>query len=222
MKKAFVVLFVLAISFASVAQTTDGQQGQNYSLFAGREKYGWIEGKAGRAFLQAVEGQGEDAQVFYGGAGVGFGVAMNNTRIGIGAAFECVDENAKARIEDKMYAFPIFLELRQYFGRDASHGFFVGAKGGWVLGGKRSYPIQKTLEENEVLQGTYTVSVRGPYVEAMAGYHFRQFDFFVAYDYRAVKYEKYYIYSSNATANYDESWKRNLHAITGGVCFRLF
>ena len=222
MKKAFVVLFVLAISFASVAQTTEGQQGQKRSLFAGREKYGWIEGKAGRAFLQAAEGHGDAAQVFYGGAGVGFGVVINNTKVGIGAAFECVDENAEALIQDKMYSFPVFIELRQYFGRDSSHGFFVGAKGGWALGGKRSYPVQKTLEENEILQGNFKVSTQGPYVEAMVGYHFRQFDFFVAYDYRAVKFEKYYIYGSNATANYDESWKRNMHAVMGGLSFRLF
>lgn len=222
MKKAFVVLFIMVFSFASVAQTTGDQQGKNRGLFAGREKYGWIEGKVGRAFLQAAEGRGETVQVFYGGAGVGFGVVMNNTKVGIGAAFECVDENAEARIQDKMYAFPVFIELRQYFGRDSSRGFFVGAKGGWVLGGKRSYPIQKILEENELLQGNYTVSTQGLYVEAMAGYHFRQFDFFVAYDYRAVKFETDYVYSSNATANYDDSWKRNMHAVMGGVSFRLF
>lgn len=204
MKKAFVVLLFVAMSIAGVAQTTEEQPGQKRGLFSGREKYGWIEGKLGRAFTQMGEESAEGTQVFYGGAGLGVGVAMNNTRFGIGAAFECVD------LLDKSYSFPLFVELRQYFGKNPSSRFFVGAKGGWILGGRKSFLIQKEEEE-----GIAVRSMQGPYGEVMAGYQFQRFDFFVSYNYRAVQYNTNYP-SSN------ESWKRNMHVVMGGLSFRIF
>ena len=215
MKKAFVVLFVMAMSLIAVAQTPENHSSSSQSLFVGREKYVLVEAKLGRAFVQGGEETGDGAHVFYGGAGAGFGFVLNNTRVGIGGAFECVD------LLDKSYSFPLFLELRHYIGRDSSRGFLIGAKGGWILGGKRSFSTVKPYGEEELL-GTTTRSLQGPYVEAIIGYHFREFDFFVAYNYRVVNYDTNYIYSSNAYYNFDESWKKNLHVIMGGVSYRLF
>ena len=216
MKKAFVFLFVMAMSLVTVAQTPENYSSPKQSLFVGREKYVLVEGKLGRAIVQGGEETGDGAHVFYGGAGVGFGFVLNNTMVGLGGAFECVD------LLDKSYSFPLFLELRHYIGRDSSRGFLVGAKGGWILGGKRSFSTIKPIGENEELMGTTTRSLQGPYGEVMAGYHFHQFDFFVAYNYRVIKYDTNYVYGANATAFYDESWKKNMHVIMGGVSFRLF
>lgn len=219
MKKAFVLLFVLAATLAGVAQTDENQSSPNKGLFSGREKYVLIEAKLGRAFLQAGEETGDAAHVFYGGAGLGFGVVMNKTKLGIGGAFECVD---LPTLEGKFFSFPLFVELRHFFGRDSSRGFLIGAKGGWILGGKKSFSTVKPIGENEELIGTTTSSLQGPYGEAMVGYHFRQFDFFVAYNFRVVKYDTNYVNGVNTAANFNESWKRNLHVVMGGVSFRLF
>lgn len=220
MKKAFVLLFVLAATLAGVAQTTESQPEPNKGLFSGRDKYLNIEAKLGRAFLQSGEETGDAANVFYGGAGLGLGVVMNKTKLGIGGAFECVDENTVAQLYDKFFSFPLFVELRHSFGRDPSRGFFIGAKGGWILGGKKSFSTVKPIGEDEVLEGVMTCSLQGPYGEAMLGYHFRQFDFFVAYNYRVAKYDTNYGF--NNAADYNESWKKNMHVVMGGVSFRLF
>ena len=204
MKKAFVILFAMAMSLVSVAQTTETTSTPQKGLFSGREKYGWIEGKLGRAFTQMGETTSEGTHVFYGGAGIGVGVVMNKTKVGIGAAFECVD------LLDKSFSFPLFVELRQYFGKNPSSRFFLGAKGGWILGGKKSFLIQKDEEE-----GIAVRSMQGPYGEVMVGYQFQRFDFFVSYNYRAVQYNTNYP-SSN------ESWKRSVHVVMGGLSFRVF
>lgn len=216
MKKAFVVLFAMLFSFASIAQTSENPSSTKRGLFSGRDKYGWVEAKLGRAFLRAGEVTGEDAQVFYGGAGLGVGVVLNKTMLGIGGAFECVD------LMDKSYSFPLFVELRHYIGRDSSRGFLLGVKGGWILGGKKAFSTVKPIGEEEELVGTTTRSMQGPYGEAMVGFHYRQFDFFVAYNYRVVKYDTNYVYGTNAMPNYDESWKRSMHVVMGGVSFRFF
>jgi len=217
MKKALVVLFLLAATLAGIAQTTESQPEPNKGLFSGRDKYLNIEAKLGRAFLQAGEETGDAANVFYGGAGLGFGVVMNKTKLGIGGAFECVDLKS---LDGKFFSFPLFVELRHSFGRDPSRGFLIGAKGGWILGGKKSFSTVKQIGEDEELVGTLTCSLQGPYGEVMLGYHFRQFDFFVAYNYRVVKYDTNYGF--NNAADYNESWKKNLHVVMGGVSFRLF
>jgi len=214
MKKAFVVLFVMVFSFACIAQTPENTSSTKKGLFSGRDKYGWVEAKLGRAFLQAGEGQGEAAQVFYGGAGLGVGVVLNNTMLGVGGAFECVD------LIDKSYSFPLFVELRHCVPFKSSHGFLVGAKGGWILGGDRSFPTEMTLGE-QVLMGTTVRSMKGPYVEAMLGYRFLQFDFFVSYNYRVVKYQTSY-YDNQTNATFDDPWKKNLHVVMGGLSFRIF
>ncbi len=214
MKKAFVVLFVLAISVASVAQTTLDQRGQGRGLFSGREKYVWVEAKLGRAFLQAGNGTIESSNVFYGGAGIGVGVVMKNTMLGIGGAFECVD------LMDKSYSFPLFVELRHCVPLKSSHGLLVGAKGGWILGVDRSFPTEKPIG-GQVLMGTTVRSMKGPYVEAMFGYRFHQFVFFVSYNYRIVNYQTSY-YDSQANATFSEPWKKNLHVVMGGLGFRIF
>ena len=213
MKKAFVLLFVMVMSLVAVAQTPDNSSSPKQGLFVGREKYVLVEAQLGRAFVLA-KGDADATKVFYGGAGVGFGVVMNKTTLGIGGAFECVD------LMDKSFSFPLFVELRHYFGRESSRGFFIGAKGGWILGGKKSFTTVKPIGEDEELVGTTTRSLQGPYVEAMLGYHFRQFDFFVAYNYRVVKYDTNYGF--NNAADYNESWKKNMHVVMGGVSFRLF
>lgn len=213
MKKAFVVLFAMAMSLVSMAQTSESQTSPRQGLLAGREKYGWVEAKLGRAFLQAGEVKGEDAQVFYGGAGVGFGLVLKNTMLGIGGAFECVD------LTDKSFLFPLYVELRQHFGRSASRGFLVGIKGGWVLGNERSFPAEELIDDQPQIV-TKVRSMKGPYVEAMLGYRYNQFDFFVAYNYRTVNYKE--IFDDNpVVVPYDE-WKQRLHVVMGGVSFRFF
>ncbi len=214
MKKALVVLFLLAATLVGVAQTTGNQPSSNQGLLGGREKYILVEAKLGRAFLQAGEVTGDAAQVFYGGAGVGFGVILKNTMVGIGGAFECVD------LMDKSYSFPIFVELRHCFAVDSSRGVLVGAKGGWILGGERSFPTEK-LVDGQVLMGTTVRSMKGPYGEAMVGYRFRKFDFFVAYNFRVVKYETSF-FDPQTNILISEPWKKNLHVVMGGVSFRLF
>ena len=159
MKKAFVLLFVLAATLAGIAQTTESQPEPNKGLFSGRDKYLNIEAKLGRAFLQAGGETGDAANVFFGGAGLGFGVVMNKTKLGIGGAFECVDENSEAQLYDKFFSFPLFVELRHFFGRDPSRGFLIGAKGGWILGGKKSFSTVKQIGEDEELVGTLTCSL---------------------------------------------------------------
>ena len=221
MKKAFVVLFVMVLSLIAVAQTPDNYSSPKQGLFVGREKYVLVEAQLGRAYVLAKE-DADAAKIFYGGAGVGFGVVMNKTKLGIGGAFECVDENTVAQLYDKFFSFPLFVEVRHCFGRDSSRGFFIGAKGGWILGGKKSFSTVKQIGEDEVLEGIMTCSLQGPYGEALLGYHFRQFDFFVAYNYRVVKYDTNYFNGVNATTNYNESWKKNMHVVMGGVSFRLF
>lgn len=215
MKKAFVLLFVMVMSLVTMAQTPDNYSSPKQGLFVGREKYVLVEAQLGRAFVLAKE-DADATKIFYGGAGVGFGVVMNKTKLGIGGAFECVD------LMDKSFSFPLFVEVRHSFGRDPSRGFFIGAKGGWILGGKKSFTTIKPIGEDEELVGTTTRSLQGPYGEAMLGYHFRQFDFFVAYNYRVVKYDTNYVSGANTTANYNESWKKNMHVVMGGVSFRLF
>ena len=213
MKKLFAVLFTLAISIVGIAQTTQSHSGQG--LFAGRQKYGLVEGKVGRAFLPSGEGTSDGANVFYGGVGISVGIVLKNNLFGIGGAFECVD------LMDKSYSFPIFVELRHYFAEDVSRGFFVGAKGGWILGREKSFSTVKEYEEEELL-GTTKRSLKGPYGEAMVGYRFRGFDFFVSYNYRVVKYNTSFLYNQNTITTLDESWKKNMHVIMGGFCLRLF
>lgn len=218
MKKAFVVLFVMVMSLIAVAQTPDNYSSPKQGLFVGREKYVLVEAQLGRAYVLAKEDV-DATKIFYGGAGVGFGVVMNKTKLGIGGAFECVDLES---LDGKFFSFPLFVELRHFFGRDPSRGFLIGAKGGWILGGKKSFSTVKQIGEDEELVGTLTCSLQGPYGEALLGYHFRQFDFFVAYNYRVVKYDTNYFNGVNATTNYNESWKKNMHVVMGGVSFRLF
>lgn len=214
MKKTFVLLFVLAMTLAGAAQAPESQTPSNKGLFSGRDKYLRIEAKLGRAFLQAGGETGEAAQVFYGGAGIGFGVMLNNTMVGIGGAFECVD------LMDKSYSFPLFVEVRHCIPVGPSQGVFLGVKGGWILGGERSFPTEKTVD-GQVLMGTTVRSLKGPYGEVMVGYRFRQFDFFVAYNFRLVKYQTSYFDPQANTLN-SEPWKKNLHVVMGGVGFRLF
>lgn len=214
MKKAFVLLFVLAATLAGIAQTTESQPEPYKGLFSGRDKYLNIEAKLGRAFLQAGGETGDAAQVFYGGAGIGFGVMLKNTMVGIGGAFECVD------LLDRSYSFPIFVEVRHCFAVDPSRGVLLGAKGGWILGGQRSFPTEKIFN-GQALMGTTVRSMKGPYGEAMVGYRFRKFDFFVAYNFRVVKYQTSY-FDPQANILNNEPWKRNLHVVMGGVSFRLF
>ena len=213
MKKLFVIVFVLTISVVGIAQTTQSHSG--HGLLAGRQKYGLVEGKLGRAFMPSGEGIGGDANVFYGGAGISVGVVLKNNLLGVGGAFECVD------LMDRSYSFPIFLEFKHYFADDVSHGFFVGAKGGWILGGEKSFSTVKPYGEEELL-GTTNRSLKGPYGEVMVGYRFRGLDFFVSYNYRVVKYNTSFLYNQNTIPNLDESWKKNMHVVMGGFCLRLF
>ena len=209
MKKLFAVLFALAISVIGIAQTPQSHSGQG--LFAGRQKYGLVEGKLGRAFMPTGEGTGGDANVFYGGAGISIGIVLKNNLLGIGGAFECVD------LMDKSYSFPLFVEFKHYFADDVSRGVFVGAKGGWILGGQKSFSTVKPLENQELL-GSTTRSMKGPFGEVMVGYRFGSFDFFVSYNYRVVNYKTSYF----DNPLYDESWKKNMHVVMGGLCLRLF
>ncbi len=215
MKKLFAIVFVLAVSLVGIAQTTQSQSGQRQGLFANSQKYGLVEGKVGRAFMPSSEEAGGNANVFYGGAGISVGVVLKNNLLGIGGAFECVD------LMDKSYSFPVFVEFKHYFADDVSRGFFVGSKGGWILGGERSFSTVKEYGEEELL-GTTKRSMKGPYVEAMAGYRFRGFDVFVSYNYRVVKYNTSFPYNQNAIPDLDESWKKNIHVVMGGLCIRLF
>lgn len=216
MKKLFAVVFALAISLVGIAQTTQDHSTQRQGLFADRQKYGLVEGKVGRAFMPSGEEAGGNANVFYGGAGISVGIVLKNNLLGIGGAFECVD------LMDRSYSFPIFVEFKHYFADDVSRGIFVGAKGGWILGGERSFSTIKEYGEEELL-GTTKRSLKGPYGEVMAGYRFHRIDFFVSYNFRVVKYNTSFLYNNpNAIPNLDESWKKNMHVVMGGLCLRLF
>lgn len=191
-------------------------QAQNKGLFADKPKKLLIELKAGRGFLSSMAGEeGGEAKVFYGGGSLSYGMMLRNNFLGLGVGAEYVD------MMNGSYDFPVFLNLQHYFSKDLDQGFFIGAKVGYIFGGKKTIPIIVYLQGEEV-NGTIARSMQGIYGEVSAGYRFRDINFFAAYNYRVVGYETTLYPNGGMYAMPYSTSSRVMHVVMAGVSFMLF
>lgn len=190
-------------------------QAQNYQgLFSDKPKKLLVEAKVGRSFLGNSEVVAADeAQVFYGGAALTYGMMLHNTLLGIGAGAEYVD------MMQGSFDFPLFANVQHYFSGVAGSGFFVGAKLGYILGGKKTMPIQ-TVVMQETIDGSIDRSMQGFYGEVSVGYRWSSINFFVAYNYRVISYKTVWVPNSYGVSNSTSS--RVMHTAMLGVSFMLF
>ena len=140
---------------------------------------------------------------------------LRNNFVGLGASYEYVD------MLQGSHNFPVYLNLQHYLSKEAGKGFFVGAKVGYILGGKTSIPILKYVSGQEV-NGTADRSMKGPYGELSAGYAYRGVNFLASYNYRVINYETtsfpygVYQYIFHSTSS------RVMHTVMFGFSFMLF
>lgn len=214
MRRAFVILFLLTLSVFCFGQNTPAQP---QVLLSGVPKYGLLEAKVGRSFLKQMEPSfDEPANVFFGSGGICVGVVWLRNYIGIGADVEFAD------LLDNSVSVPLFAQLRHYFLSDDAQGLYAEVRGGYIFGGKKSFATVKYLSGFNPLQGTTVRSMAGPYGEALLGFSFQKFDFFVSYNYRVINYETKFMYLTPYVPNYDGEWKKSMHTVMGGVGFRIF
>ena len=173
-----------------------------------------IELKVGRGFLGDMAGEeGSDAKLFYGGGSMSYGFMLHNNFVGLGVGAEYID------MMEGSFDFPVFLNLQHYFSTDIDKGCFVGAKMGYILGGKKSIPVIISLYGNEE-NATIERSMQGLYGEVAVGYSLSGFTLFVAYNYRVINY-KTSLYNMSYESPYSTS-SRILHTVMVGVSFMLF
>ena len=213
MKKNLFYAFLLLLPLACFGQ--GGAPTAFSSLLANKPRFALIDARVGKSFLKTEETDEDMANVFFGGACLSYGVTMNSSLWGIGGGFEYAD------LVDNSFSFPLFLMYRQYLGADTQKSFFMSVKAGWIFGGKTSFSTFKDVVGFPQLTGNTQRSMNGPYGEFVIGYSYQRFDFFVSYNYRMIHYDTKYIYLSPYLPNYDESWRRHMHTVVGGIGFRL-
>lgn len=210
------IVLILAMMFASVCMKAQNEAPAHKGLLSDYPKKLIVELKAGQGFLgDRVGEEGTETKVFAGGGGLSYGVLLRNNFVGLGASYEYVD------MLQGSHNFPVYLNLQHYLSKEAGKGFFVGAKVGYILGGKTSIPILKYVSGQEV-NGTADRSMKGPYGELSAGYAYRGINFFASYNYRVINYETT-IYPNNMYFGVPYSTSsRVMHTLMFGFSFVLF
>lgn len=210
------VILILAMMFAVIGVKAQNETPAKKGLLADYPKKLIVELKAGQGFLgDRVGEEGTESKVFVGGGGLSYGVLLRNNFVGLGASYEYVDMLQGSN------SFPIYLNLQHYLSKEVGKGFFIGAKVGYILGGKTSMPILMYASGHEV-NGNIDRSMKGPYGELSAGYAYRDVNFFVSYNYRVINYETTsfpygaYQYSLHSTSS------RVMHTVMFGFSFMLF
>lgn len=210
------IVLILAMMFASVCMKAQNEAPAHKGLLSDYPKKLIVELKAGQGFLgDRVGEEGTETKVFACGGGLSYGVLLRNNFVGLGASYEYVD------MLQGSHNFPVYLNLQHYLSKEAGKGFFVGAKVGYILGGKTSIPILKYVSGQEV-NGTADRSMKGPYGELSAGYAYRGINFFASYNYRVINYETT-IYPNNMYFGVPYSTSsRVMHTLMFGFYFVLF
>ena len=210
------IVLILAMMFASVCMKAQNEASAHKGLLSDYPKKLIVEMKAGQGFLgDRVGEEGTETKVFVGGGGLSYGVLLHNNFVGLGASYEYVD------MLQGSHNFPVYLNLQHYLSKEVGKGFFVGAKVGYILGGKTSIPILKYVSGQEV-NGTADRSMRGPYGELSAGYAYRGVNFFASYNYRVINYEiTSFPYGVYQTVLHSTS-SRVMHTVMFGFYFVLF
>ena len=207
---------ILAMMFASVCMKAQNEASAHKGLLADYPKNLIVELKAGQGFLgDRVGEEGTEAKVFAAGGGLSYGVLLRNNFVGLGASYEYVDMLQGSN------SFPVYLNLQHYLSKEVGKGFFIGAKVGYILGGKTSIAILKYVSGHEV-NGTIDRSMRGPYGELSAGYAFHGINLFASYNYRVINYETT-LYPNNMYHSVPHpTSSRIMHTVMFGFSFMLF
>ena len=210
------IVLMLALMCAGIVVKAQNETVAPKGLLADYPKKLIVELKAGQGFLGDRAGEeGTEAHVFAGGGGLSYGVLLRNNFVGFGASYEYVDMLQGSN------NFPVYVNLQHYLSEAAGMGFSVGAKVGYLLGGKTSIPIVMYISGDEV-NGTIDRSMRGFYSELTAGYAYRGFNFFASYNYRVINYETmsfpYGVYQSI----HHSTSSRVMHTVMFGFSFMLF
>ena len=206
------IVLILAMMFASVCMKAQNEAPAHKGLLSDYPKKLIVELKAGQGFLgDRVGEEGTETKVFAGGGGLSYGVLLRNNFVGFGASYEYVD------MLQGSHNFPVYLNLQHYLSKEVGKGFFVGAKVGYILGGKTSIPVIITG-----INSTADRSMKGPYGELSAGYAFHGINLFASYNYRVINYETT-LYPNNMYHSVPHSTSsRIMHTVMFGFSFMLF
>ena len=209
------IVLIAALLLMGCYAQAQNEVSTHASWLSGQQKKLLIELKAGRGFLSNKVDEGSEySKVFYGGGNLSYGLMLNKTFVGLGAGAEYVD------MKEGSYDFPVFLNVQHTFSKEADRGFFIGAKLGYIFGGKKSVPVVFYVSGEEV-NGAIDRSMQGFYGEAMVGYRIPGVSFFLSYNYRRIGYESTLHPDMYTTIPY-QTYSRDLYMVMAGVAFKLF
>jgi hypothetical protein len=213
-KQVILLIGLLAAGlFAQAQESGVAKQG----LMSNKTKKLVVDAKIGRSFLGDTKiNEIGRADVFFGGANLAYGVLLSNNFLGIGGGVEYVD-----MLDNGSFDFPIYVDVRHYFSKEANKSFFIGVKAGYVLGGKKSY-LGSTSVEGDEFACSIDRSMGGLYGELALGYCFKGFSVFASYNYRSIHYDVTLIPVGVGYVAPWSSFTRTMHTVMGGVSFMLF
>ena len=213
--KQVILLFGLLMvgQFAQAQESVATKQG----LLSDKPKKLVVDAKIGRSFLGDTEiNEIGKVDVFFGGANLAYGVLLRNNFLGIGGGVEYVD-----MMDNGSFDFPIYVDLRHYFSKEANEGFSVGAKVGYAFGGKKSY-LASTHISGDEFPCSIDRSVGGFFGELAVGYCFMGINLFASYNYRSIDYGVTMIPNGVVNESPLSSFTRTMHTVMAGVSFMLF
>jgi len=202
---------LMAGLFAQAQESGSAKQG----LLSSTPKKLVVDAKVGRSFLGDTEiNEIGKVDVFFGGANLAYGMLLRNNFLGIGGGVEYADMMDNGSLD-----FPIYVDARHYFSKEANKGFFIGLKAGYVLGGKKSY-LGSTIVAGDEFPCSIDRSMGGFYGELALGYCLKGFSLFASYNYRSIHYDLALLgvgYMAPLS-----SFTRTMHTVMVGVSFMLF
>lgn len=204
---------LMAVLFVQAQESGVTKQG----FLSDKTKKLIVEAKIGRSFLGDTEiNEIGKVDVFFGGANLAYGAMLGNNFVGIGGGVEYVD-----MMENGSFDFPVYVDARHYFSKEAGKGFFMDVKAGYILGGKKSY-----LASAQVAGSDYPCSIdrsmKGFYGELALGYCIRDFGLFASYNYRPIKYDLTLTPYGVTYVAPLSSFARTMHTVMVGISVMLF
>lgn len=214
LQKVILLIGLLAAAlFAQAQESGATKQG----LLSDKPKKLVVDAKIGRSFLGNTEiNEIGKVDVFFGGANLAYGALLRNNFLGIGGGVEYVD-----MLDNGSFDFPIYVDVRHYFSKEANKGFSVGAKAGYVFGGKKSYLASTRISGDEI-PCSIDRSMGGLFGELAVGYCFMGVNLFVSYNYRSINYGVTMIPIGLVNESPLSSFTRTMHTVMAGVSFMLF
>ena len=211
------VIFLVGLLMVGLFTQAQESGAAKQGLLSNKPKKLVVDIKIGRSFLGDTEiNEIGKVDVFFGGANLAYGALLRNNFVGIGGGVEYVD-----MLDNGSFDFPIYVDVRHYFSKEANKGFFIGVKAGYVLGGKKSY-LGSTSVEGDEFACSIDRSMGGLYGELALGYCFKGFSLFASYNYRSIHYDVTLIPVGVGYVAPWSSFTRTMHTVMGGVSFMLF